>query len=163
MGEPASSSPMADADLAEAGLSLVLPNSLDAVEEGRLPLDAFASRHGLGMRDINRIEVIFEEVVSNCVRHGFSPGSDQSVRVRGWATEAAVTLVFDDDGRPFNPLTAAAPPKFTTLDSAVVGGRGIDLVKRLAAEVLYEAGTGGPAPHGFRRQNRLTVTLARSG
>ena len=70
-----------------------------------------------------------------------------------------VVLRFDDDGAPFDPVKAVAPPAFTRLADAAIGGLGIALVKRLARKVTHErpALAGGI---GFQPVNRLTVRVA---
>jgi len=49
-----------------------------------------------------------------------------------------VTVVLEDDGKPFN--VAAAPPKSAagSLEAAEPGGLGIKLVKEFASELTYD-------------------------
>ena len=141
----------------DGGLSIVLNNTLDAVEDGRLAL--LGLFHGLALppQPIHRLEVIFEEVVANIVRHGFRPGSDQSIRVRATAGPGQVELAFEDDGVPFNPLLAPAPEPYTTLETARIGGRGIPLMTSLSSSLRYET----PEPDGpFQPTNRLVLTVS---
>ncbi len=107
---------------------------------------------------LHRVEVIFEEVVSNAVRHGFTPGSDQSIIVRITVGTDLIDMVFEDDGVPFDPLQAPAPAPFGALEDAKLGGLGIAMVIRLAHGVRYERPESTDA--GFRPANRLTVTVA---
>jgi serine/threonine-protein kinase RsbW len=138
-------------------LRLTLGNTLDAVEAGRAPLIAWLDGRGFSARALNRLEVVFEELVSNTVRHGFAPGSAQTIRVGARILDRDLTIVFEDDGRPFDPLQQEAPPAFSTPQAALAGGLGIQLVRRLAASVRYER----PAPTGsaFSPVNRITVVL----
>ena len=148
----------------EDGLRLVLNNSLDAIEEGRLALLDFLQPHALDDRVINRLEVIFEELVSNTVRHGFAPQSDQSVQVQAAARGEQLELVFEDDGTPFNPLQAEAPAPFQSLETARLGGLGIPLAIKLSSSLSYERPSPvpeGSAPAGgFAPTNRLRVTIS---
>ncbi len=142
------------------GLRLVLSNTLDAVEAGRVPLVAYAERCGVGARAVNRLEVIFEELVSNAIRHGFTPGSDQTVQVWAKAGQGAIELTFEDDGDPFNLLERPAPLAPSSIEDAALGGLGVALVLRLAASVRYEQPAPAPASARFRPRNRIVVTLA---
>jgi anti-sigma regulatory factor (Ser/Thr protein kinase) len=148
----------------EGGLRLVLNNSLDAIDEGRLALLDFLRPHALDDRVINRLEVIFEELVSNTVRHGFAPKSDQSVQVQAAARGEQLELVFEDDGTPFDPLQAEAPAPFQSLEAARLGGLGIPLAIKLSSSVSYERPSPAPersAPAGgFAPTNRLRVTIS---
>jgi anti-sigma regulatory factor (Ser/Thr protein kinase) len=139
-----------------------LGNGLAAIADGGPALAEFCTRARLSARVVNRIEVIFEEVVANIVRHGFSPGSAQSIRVVAASEGDDVLLVFDDDGVPFDPTGQAPPVSFTRLADAQVGGLGVALVRRLARTVDYSR----PEPvdnADFRPVNRLTVRVASDG
>ena len=146
----------------DGGLLLLhLNNTLDAVEDGRQCLVAFCERHAVPAKTANRLEVIFEELVSNVLRHGFGARSDQSIRVRLAFGAGLVELTVEDDGVPFDPLADVAETGFRSLETARVGGLGIPLVVKLSASARYEPGDGArPAAHaGFWPHNRLTVTL----
>jgi anti-sigma regulatory factor (Ser/Thr protein kinase) len=139
-------------------LDLVLPNAIDAIHDALPALERFIASHGLSPGVANRLEVIFEELVSNAIRHGFTPGSDQSVRARLARVGDHVELIFEDDGAPFDPLGQAAPAPFSTLEKATLGGLGIPLVRKMSASFAYER----PAPSGrpFSPTNRTIVTVA---
>jgi anti-sigma regulatory factor (Ser/Thr protein kinase) len=146
--------------VAEA-LHLVLNNTLDAIEDGRGALTTYFEALGLDARTVNRLEVIFEEVVANTVRHGFTAGSDQSIHVRAQPLPGEVELAFEDDGEPFNPLLLAEPDRYSDLATAKIGGRGVQLVRKLSSSLHYERVTPGEASgQGFEPCNRLRVTVA---
>ena len=131
-------------------LHLALNNTIAAVEAGRQELLRFVAPLALSDRVINRLEVVFEELVSNIVRHGFAPGSDQSIAVRVVARPGAIQLTFEDDGAPFDPLAAPPAERLTSLETARLGGLGLPLVRKMAAELAYEPIASG---------NRLTVSI----
>jgi anti-sigma regulatory factor (Ser/Thr protein kinase) len=150
------------AEIAGGKLKLVLNNTLAAVEDGRSeimrflgPLDAMAQ---------NRLEVLFEELVSNTIRHGFAKGSGQSIHVQVERRPDAVTLVFEDDGLPFDPTQAELPGGFTSAETARVGGLGIPLIVKLSSALRYEAlssrNDAGRNDAGFHPRNRTTVSVA---
>lgn len=143
-------------------LRLVLDNDLAAIVGGQQALALFCERQGLGQGVCNRLEVIFEELVSNIVRHGFTQGTDQSVRVFVRATPSAIEMTFEDDGAPFDPLAQAQPDAFSTLEHARLGGLGIPLVLKLAKSVRYESAAEAATSVGFRPVNRLVVTAAKA-
>jgi serine/threonine-protein kinase RsbW len=141
-------------------LRMVLGNTLQAVEDGRQELLAFFERHDLDAMVVNRIEVVFEELISNTIRHGFRPGSSQSIHVEVRALPEGVELVFEDDGTPFDPFAAPAPAPLTTLADAPIGGLGIPLVTRLSADRRYDKPASAAAPDGFSPSNRVWVLIA---
>jgi serine/threonine-protein kinase RsbW len=145
------------AAIVDGTLKLVLNNTLAAVEDGRSeimrflgPLDAMAQ---------NRLEVLFEELVSNTIRHGFAKGSGQSIHVQVECELDTVTLIFEDDGQPFDPTQAELPEGFTSAETARVGGLGIPLIVKLSSALRYEEiapRTGA----GFQPRNRTSVSVA---
>jgi anti-sigma regulatory factor (Ser/Thr protein kinase) len=148
-----------DVRLDDSGIVLTLDNDIGEIAAALPHLEAFGAQVGLGARLQNRVEVVVEEVVSNAVRHGFSPGSAQRVRISARAEADRLVLVFEDDGQPFDPLAVRAPASLTDLASAPEGGLGIALLRRLAERVAYESPRS--ADGDFRPVNQLTVELAR--
>ncbi len=134
---------------------ITLTTSMSAVETGRLAILDYLAPLALDNRVINRIEVIFEELVGNLVRHG----AVDSVAVGVLARPDEIELVFEDAGPEFNPLELTTPSRFTTLEEAEVGGLGIPLVRRLSRSVRYERidDDGDDAA-----LNRMVVAIARS-
>ncbi len=140
----------------------MLNNTLAAIEDGRASLMAFLEPDPIGARALNAIDVIFEELVSNAVRHGFEPGSPQSVRVIVRRREGFIDLVFEDDGVAFDPLTAPRPQALTSIESAPLGGLGIEMVRRLSASLSYTAVAGAPdegTQDGFSPRNQVAVSV----
>ena len=147
------------AAIVDGRLELVLNNRIAAIEDGRRSLVEFLAGQALGEVVRHRMEVVFEELVSNTIRHGFTMHSDQSIHVHVEARSGVIEFTFEDDGRPFNPLEAAPsePPK--SIETARIGGLGIPLVAKLSAYLRYEKPSAGDA--GFMPRNRLVVAIAR--
>ena len=143
-------------ELANGSLTLVLNNTLAAIEEGRQeilefigPIDAMA---------LNRLEIIFEELVSNTVRHGFSNKSAQSIHVRIKRDADAIHLTMEDDGVPFNPVMATLPERARNIETARIGGMGIPLAIKLSNALKYEELPPTNAS-GFCPRNRIKVSV----
>lgn len=114
--------------------SASFPVAIESVEAARLGLERYLGAFEIGERYLNRIEVVLEEVVSNVVRHGH--GADR-IALRAECSDGLLHLTVGDNGSAFDPLAAAAPAPFTTLDEATVGGLGIPLIKRLTQSARY--------------------------
>jgi anti-sigma regulatory factor (Ser/Thr protein kinase) len=111
-------------------------------------------RDQLGARAIHedtsyKIELAFEEVVTNILRHGH-PTADISVTI-AFDGRAAV-LTFEDDGVPFDPRGKGEFKPPPSLDETPVGGLGLHLLRTIAQRVDYE--------HTPERHNRLTLVIA---
>jgi serine/threonine-protein kinase RsbW len=149
-------------EVVEGGLHLVLANGIGAIEPARLAMLRFLEPLALDPLAVNRVEVVFEEAISNILRHGFTPGSDQSIAVLVASRARAVVLTIEDDGIPFDPVSAPEPAPLTSLETAPLGGLGISLMRKLAADMRYETPTPDPA-EAFQPRNRLTVSIATGG
>jgi anti-sigma regulatory factor (Ser/Thr protein kinase) len=142
-------------------IEIMVVNDLADLDPGQRELSDFCVRLGLDAETINRIEVIFEELASNAIRHGFTPGSGQSVRVQATAQSDRVEIVFEDDGVAFNPLELASPSPFDTVENARIGGLGVAMVLKLATSFDYEAPAVRSGARGFRPRNRVTVAVSK--
>ena len=142
------------------GLELVLNNTLAAIEDGRRRVLEFLAGQALGDVVRHRLEVVFEELVSNTIRHGFTRNSGQTIHVRVEPRPGLVEFTFEDDGAPFNPLEAKAPEPFTSIEAAKIGGLGLPLVARLSAHLSYERLVPRAGEPGFAPCNRLIVGIA---
>jgi anti-sigma regulatory factor (Ser/Thr protein kinase) len=142
-------------------LELVLNNSLNAIEDGRRRIMEFIAGAGQSLDETarHRLEVVFEELVANIIRHGFTENTGQSIHVRVEPKPGLVELVFEDDGTPFNPLEAERPEPFTSLEDAQIGGLGIPLIAQWSAKLHYERLTPHAGQTGFAPLNRLLVAI----
>jgi serine/threonine-protein kinase RsbW len=131
---------------------ITLPGTMSAIETGRQAILDHLAPLALPARTINRVEVIFEELVANLVRHA----AVERITVDILARPNEIELVFEDGGPAFNPLDLTTPSRFTTLEEAEIGGLGIPLVRRLSRSMRYERVEDDDAA-----LNRLTVTIAR--
>lgn len=116
----------------EGQLHLRLANDIAAVAAALPALQSFIAHHMLPARIANRLEVVFEELATNPIRHGFRPGSDQGLHVTVAMAGRRVCLDVEDDGCRFDATARPLPPALATLDAAPEGGLGIALVAKLA-------------------------------
>ena len=146
----------------------VLGNSLDSVDDGRLRLAEFIAPLDISSRQTNRIEVVFEELISNIVRYGIVGNGQGRIVVDVTADADTITLIAQDNGIAFNPLEKAAPAPFDTIENAKIGGLGIPLMRKFTKSLDYEYTgsaeefirlTGVPADAGL---NRVTAVFSRS-
>lgn len=148
------------AAIVDGGLELVLNNTLAAISDGNCRVLDFLAGQPLGDVVRHRLEVVFEELVSNIVRHGFTRNSDQSIHVRVETRPGFVEFTFEDDGIPFNPLKADAPAPLTAIETANIGGLGIPLIVKFSHHLHYERLVPPVGQSGFAPCNRLVVGIA---
>lgn len=157
----AEQSGLRSASIVDGKLLLVLNNTLAAIEDGRRRMLDFPPLLALDAPARHRLEVIFEELVANIIRHGFAKHSNQSIHVLIDPRPDAIAFTFEDDGEPFNPLETAPPPAFSSIEAAKVGGLGIHLVAKLSADLRYERLTPSASDaEDFMPSNRIMVSVA---
>lgn len=114
---------------------LRLPSTLAGLEHAAGELrDLLAARRVDGKLRYN-VELAFEEVVANIVRHG-SPTGDIEVTIGFGADD--IVMTFEDDGVPFDPRERPDPVEPASIEDAQVGGLGIVLLRRIPTRMAYE-------------------------
>lgn len=95
------------------------------------------------------LRLVAEEVLTNVAAHGYDDPAEHEVALRLTVGAGEVTLEFRDEGRPFDPLSAAPPDLQPALEARATGGLGIHLIRSLVDAAEYvRAG----------RENVLTLT-----
>ena len=135
--------------MADCVLSLpaTFPEFARAAAELREVLEA----RGIDSRPRYNAELVFEEIVSNVIRHGCSDRVQCSIEVTLRFEENAIVMRFQDDGPPFDPRGYQLPAMPRSLDDARHGGLGLLLVTRSSQRIEYE---------WAKQRNNLTVTIA---
>jgi len=110
---------------------------LESLQRVREFLGIFCKEAGLGGDNCLRLNLILEELFTNCVRHGHRGDADAPVWVTLSGDNAAITVVFEDTAPPFNPFARADVIVTTTLENRPVGGLGLLLAKGMAASRDY--------------------------
>jgi len=125
----------------------ILRQSFRAVEEEVTVLlsevSAAATRFGLGRELRLKLELVLEELFLNTVHYGVDGLADAQVFLSLEPMPDGVRLVYEDDGHPYDPFTAADR---TVLDERAadrrVGGLGILLIEGLTRSSRYERVNG---------------------
>jgi len=92
---------------------------------------------GLAPAGLPSFELALEEIFMNIVMHGARPGTTARVEVAVSFSPEAVTLVVEDDGPQFDPLSLPPPDLTASLESRRIGGLGVYLVREVMDEVSY--------------------------
>jgi anti-sigma regulatory factor (Ser/Thr protein kinase) len=121
-------------DLAE---TLLLDNEPLEIARAAAWLDGLLGEIGLSPRAIAALQVALDEVLSNILVHGYADLETHKIEVRMTSDTSMVTLVFVDDGIPFDPTQhdTSSPG-----DDAGVrpGGLGLVFIRRLMDDMTFE-------------------------
>ncbi len=115
-------------------------------------LSALLQREGVDARAVYGCELVLDEWLANIRRHGGDAARRRPVAIAVTVQPADVTLVFEDSGPEFDPVTATPPELATSLADARPGGLGLRLIGRAASDWRYER---------LADRNLLTVRVAR--
>ena len=126
---------------------LRFPGTLAGFEEASRSLRQFLEAHRLSEDTRFHIELVFEEIAVNIIRHG-KPRADVNVEV---TVNGEVVLTFEDDGQSFDPRDQPLPAPPESIEETRVGGLGLVLVKQFCTRLEYE--------RTAEDRNRLTVSI----
>lgn len=95
------------------------------------------------------LKVVTDEIYSNIVYYSEAKIAEILFRNDG----ETITLVFTDDGKPYNPLEAEEPDITAGIEDRKIGGLGLFMVKKMTESVAYEYTAG---------KNQMTVILSKT-
>lgn len=85
-----------------------------------------------------QLNLVLEEVVSNIIFYGFPDKDRHDIIIRLELLNDIITIITEDDGILFNPLTVQAPDLDLPVEQREIGGLGIHFVQTIMDEVIYE-------------------------
>jgi serine/threonine-protein kinase RsbW len=101
-------------------------------------LQEFWSAADLPPAEAVSFELALEEIFMNVVVHGSPAGPVPRVGVSLALCDGCLTLLIEDDGPAFDPLSLAAPDVTASLEERRVGGLGVYLVRQMMDAVCYQ-------------------------
>ena len=86
-----------------------------------------------------QINIAIDELYGNISSYAYGEESGEvTVIIDRDSTPGAVSISFQDEGKPFNPLESGEPDVTLSARERKVGGLGIFLVRKSMDDVLYE-------------------------
>jgi anti-sigma regulatory factor (Ser/Thr protein kinase) len=82
--------------------------------------------------------VVLDEVIRNVLKYAYTDDAAHEIHVKLSATETAVQIAIEDDGRAYDPFAIAAPDLSLPLAERPLGGLGLHFVRHLVDEVKYK-------------------------
>ncbi len=95
------------------------------------------------MKAVTQISVAIDEIFSNIVQYGYGGKSGPiTVSVASEADPKAVSVTFEDEGIPYNPLLREDPDVTLSAEDRSIGGLGVYVVKKAMDDVEYRYENG---------------------
>ncbi len=117
--------------------TVTLKNLLSELERVSGIVRAFGERNALPATAVFEVNLALDEVLTNIMAYGYDDGRPHDIVVRLSIGPGALVVEAEDDGRPFNPLEAAAPRLDQPLAERAVGGLGLHLVRSVMDGLEY--------------------------
>ena len=114
---------------------------IDAKVENLEQVNDFIAENLMGfpMKLLMQIDLVVEEVFVNIANYAYKEETGKAKVICELDSENnLLTLVFEDKGVPFDPLSKEDPDVTATAEEREIGGLGIFLTKKLMDEVRYE-------------------------
>ena len=115
-----------------------VPNRMEALAEAAKEIFAWLGALPLSSRAKYFAGLAVEEIVTNTIKYGYDDEGPHVVDIRISVNRDHLTLVFEDDGHPFDPTKRPAPNIEALVESQKVGGLGIELVRRMCEKMTYD-------------------------
>lgn len=131
-------SPPGNAGSVRPGLRLTIAGRPGEIASANAAFTAFAEANAVPPAVRRSLNVALDELLQNTIAHGFAEQQGGAVTIAVLLETDRLTVTLTDDGRPFNPLDAAAPDTARPLEDRPVGGLGIHLVRQLMDDVHYQ-------------------------
>lgn len=96
------------------------------------------SDNDVPMETIIKMNIVADEIFSNIVK--FSRAS--FVKILCYTLNDSVYLIFEDDGKEYNPLLRTDPDITLSAEVREIGGLGIFMVKKTMDDISYEYSNG---------------------
>ena len=122
--------------------------SKESLSEASDFLDRCVEEFAVPLRTGYSLKVVTDEIFSNIVY--YSGAKTAEILFRNEADR--ITLVFLDDGTPYNPMEAEEPDITAGAEERSIGGLGLFMVKKMAEQVSYEYAN---------QKNQMTVTMSK--
>jgi sigma-B regulation protein RsbU (phosphoserine phosphatase) len=129
-------------------LEVVLKNELGEIARLQGEVEEFAEANDVPMKISMKLLIALDELINNIISYGYVGDSEHEIVFRAHVSATTLTVVIEDDGKPFNPLDLETPDTEADVEDRELGGLGIHIVKEIMDTVAYE-----------RRGERNVLTL----
>jgi serine/threonine-protein kinase RsbW len=122
--------------------AITFANDLAELERLGRVVEEFGRRQHLPPTRLFDLQLAVNEVFTNVVQYGFDDDRPHEIVVRLMTGTDEVVVEIEDDGRPFDPLTAPAPRLDVPLEERQPGGLGVYLARRVTDAMDYRRDGG---------------------
>ncbi|MBL1209458.1 SpoIIE family protein phosphatase [Geminocystis sp. GBBB08] len=123
--------------------TITINNELTELERVKPHLGKILRGESLTVESIEDTQLIVEEILVNIINYGGDHQSKYSIDLQIKIGDQSLILIFQDSGKPFNPLTEIEAPDLSMNDEErEQGGLGFYLVRELVDQIDYTYAQG---------------------
>ena len=117
---------------------IIINSEITELERVKQRLGEILQAKALRVEIIEDIQLIVEEILVNIIQYGYSNGNCQPINLQVKISSRTLSLIFEDSGKPFNPLLEITPPDLSMEDEErALGGLGFYIVQELSDHLDY--------------------------
>ena len=124
--------------MSKKNTSFKLKNALTELDKLFQHIDRFGKSVGLPKKQIFQINLALDELFTNIVSYGFTDDNEHWINFKLSFDNDAVLIYIEDNGVPFDPVSAPTSSSVPPLEKCKIGGLGLHIVKRVMDEITYE-------------------------
>jgi len=121
---------------------LIVPAKIDRLYEVQAFVEGLMEEAGFSMRMINSIALVVEEIYVNIACHAYPSGEGDAVIRVTVGNDKSVELIFEDSGKPYDPLEKEKPDINLSAEEREIGGLGIFMYRSIMDETEYRYENG---------------------
>jgi serine/threonine-protein kinase RsbW len=122
----------------EKKLTLKLKNRLTDLDTINAALESLRRQLGFSNKCKCETNLVLEELFTNIISYAYRDGGDHDVLLRIRCEPDQLHIEIEDDGIPFNPLSANPPCIEADIEDREVGGLGVFFARKFADQIHYE-------------------------
>jgi serine/threonine-protein kinase RsbW len=117
---------------------LEVENNFDGFKQGTKFVRDQLAAWNIGERPAYIAELALDELLTNIIRYAYTDKDTHTIGIGLRLASDDLTLSFDDDGQPFDPVSAAPLAQSNQIHEARIGGRGLIMIRSMAQSLRYE-------------------------
>jgi len=83
-------------------------------------------------------DLVLDEILNNIITYGYDDQNEHEINIEIQLSDTQVTVIIEDDGREFNPLSAPDADTRSSIEGRRIGGLGIHLIKNTMDDIHYK-------------------------
>ena len=129
-------------------LQAAMKNDMQSIARARDLVVDLARIHNMSADVVSHMSIALDEALSNIVKYGYVDDRVHEIRLSLDVSDGMLIAQIEDDGVPFDPLSAPQPKLDVPFEQRGPGGLGVHFIRTLMSDVSYARVAG---------QNRLTL------